>query len=63
MRAAVWHGARDVRVQDVPDGAPGRGEVAVAVDGVSLKQAAVFEPAAVALHAVRRSGLRGRLAV
>ncbi|RFS84488.1 2,3-butanediol dehydrogenase [Actinomadura spongiicola] len=27
-------------------------------DGVSLKQAAVFEPAAVALHGVRRSGLR-----
>ncbi|MFI0483912.1 2,3-butanediol dehydrogenase [Actinomadura sp. 9N215] len=27
-------------------------------DGVSLKQAAVFEPAAVALHGVRRSGLQ-----
>ncbi|MFI0409893.1 2,3-butanediol dehydrogenase [Actinomadura sp. 3N508] len=31
MRAAVWYGARDVRVEDVAVGAPGRGEVAVTV--------------------------------
>ncbi|GAA1574591.1 2,3-butanediol dehydrogenase [Actinomadura kijaniata] len=31
MRAAVWHGPRDVRVQDVPRRAPGRGEVEIAV--------------------------------
>ncbi|TMQ93679.1 2,3-butanediol dehydrogenase [Actinomadura soli] len=31
MRAAVWYGARDVRVEDVKQGAPGRGEVAVSV--------------------------------
>ncbi|WUH97943.1 2,3-butanediol dehydrogenase [Spirillospora sp. NBC_00431] len=31
MRAAVWYGARDVRVEDVARRAPGRGEVAVTV--------------------------------
>ncbi|TDD26372.1 2,3-butanediol dehydrogenase [Actinomadura sp. KC06] len=31
MRAAVWYGARDVRVEDVSQGAPGREEVAVSV--------------------------------
>jgi len=33
MKAAVWHGARDIRVEDVPEpGEPGAGEVLVAVD-------------------------------
>jgi (R,R)-butanediol dehydrogenase/meso-butanediol dehydrogenase/diacetyl reductase len=33
MRAAVWHGARDIRVEDVPTpGDPATGEVLVAVD-------------------------------
>ncbi|TDB87870.1 2,3-butanediol dehydrogenase [Actinomadura sp. KC216] len=31
MRAAIWYGARDVRVENVMPGAPGRGEVAVTV--------------------------------
>ncbi|GAA4128331.1 2,3-butanediol dehydrogenase [Actinomadura keratinilytica] len=31
MKAAVWYGARDVRVVDVPAPAPGRGEVAIDV--------------------------------
>ncbi|MFD0902113.1 2,3-butanediol dehydrogenase [Actinomadura sediminis] len=31
MRAAVWHGARDVRVEDVPVPSPGPGEVAIDV--------------------------------
>ncbi|MGW2151236.1 2,3-butanediol dehydrogenase [Nonomuraea bangladeshensis] len=31
MRAAVWHGAGDVRVEDVPVGPPGPGEVTIEV--------------------------------
>ncbi|MGW4403866.1 2,3-butanediol dehydrogenase [Nonomuraea sp. NPDC004702] len=31
MRAAVWHGAKDVRVEDVPVREPGPGEAAIAV--------------------------------
>ncbi|WP_131738242.1 2,3-butanediol dehydrogenase [Actinomadura roseirufa] len=31
MRAAVWYGARDVRVEDVPAAAPRAGEVAITV--------------------------------
>ncbi|MEU4516419.1 2,3-butanediol dehydrogenase [Nonomuraea wenchangensis] len=31
MRAAVWHGARDVRVEDVPVRPPGPGEVTIEV--------------------------------
>jgi (R,R)-butanediol dehydrogenase/meso-butanediol dehydrogenase/diacetyl reductase len=31
MKAVVWHGARDVRVEDVASGAPGAGEVALSV--------------------------------
>jgi len=31
VKAAVWYGARDVRVVDVPAPAPGRGEVAISV--------------------------------
>ncbi|RKS72280.1 (R,R)-butanediol dehydrogenase/meso-butanediol dehydrogenase/diacetyl reductase [Actinomadura pelletieri DSM 43383] len=31
MRAAVWHGARDVRVEDVPSRDPGPGEVTITV--------------------------------
>jgi len=31
VKAAIWHGARDVRVSDVPPGEPGPGEAAIAV--------------------------------
>ena len=32
MKAAVWHGYKDVRTQDVPVPVPGRGQVRVSVD-------------------------------
>src|SRR5437868_13718623 len=31
MKAAVWYTARDVRVEDLPSGPPGPGQVAIAV--------------------------------
>ena len=31
MRAAVFYGARDIRIEDVPEPQPGPGEVAIAV--------------------------------
>ena len=32
MKAAVWHGHKDVRIEDVPVPAPGKGQVRISVD-------------------------------
>lgn len=65
MRAAVWHAARDIRVDDVPaPGDPGAGEVLVAVDlaCICASDLAEYRDGPHVIPARRPHRLTGRLA-
>ena len=64
MKAAVYHGAGDIRVEDIPDPAPGPGELLLEVHAAGICGTDVGEwmhgPVAYAVNGQPSRGTAGR---